>query len=48
VSAEHGIGKMKRAFLKIMFRDSEINQMLATKRALDPSLILSPGNIIQI
>jgi D-lactate dehydrogenase (cytochrome) len=48
VSAEHGIGKMKRAFLKIMFSDSEIDQMLAIKRALDPNLILSPGNIIQV
>jgi D-lactate dehydrogenase (cytochrome) len=48
VSAEHGIGKMKRSLLKIMFSDSEINQMLATKRALDPNLILSPGNIIQV
>ena len=48
VSAEHGIGKMKRALLKIMFSDSEIDQMLATKRALDPNLILSPGNIIEV
>jgi len=48
ISAEHGIGKMKKALLKIMFSDSEINQMVATKRALDPNLILSPGNIIQV
>ena len=48
VSAEHGIGKMKRSLLKIMFSDSEINQMVAIKRALDPNLILSPGNIIQV
>jgi D-lactate dehydrogenase (cytochrome) len=48
VSAEHGIGKMKRPLLKIMFSDAEINQMLTTKRALDPNLILCPGNIIQV
>ncbi len=48
VSAEHGIGKMKRRLLKIMFSEDEINQMLRTKRALDPNLILCRGNILQI
>jgi D-lactate dehydrogenase (cytochrome) len=48
VSAEHGIGKMKKRLLQIMFSDSEINQMLSAKRALDPNLILDPGNMIQI
>jgi D-lactate dehydrogenase (cytochrome) len=48
VSAEHGIGKMKRSLLKIMFSDTEINQMLSTKRALDPNLILCPGNMMKV
>lgn len=48
VSAEHGIGKMKKRLLSFMFSDAEINQMLTTKRALDPNLILCPGNIIQV
>jgi D-lactate dehydrogenase (cytochrome) len=48
VSAEHGIGKMKKRLLQIMFSDSEINQMSSTKRALDPNLILNPGNMIQV
>jgi D-lactate dehydrogenase (cytochrome) len=48
VSAEHGIGKMKRGLLEIMFSETEINQMFATKRALDPNLILCPGNIFGI
>jgi D-lactate dehydrogenase (cytochrome) len=48
VSAEHGIGKMKRRLLKIMFSEDEINQMLRTKRALDPNLILCRGNMVQI
>jgi D-lactate dehydrogenase (cytochrome) len=47
VSAEHGIGKMKTRLLQIMFSDSEINQMLSTKRALDPNLILNLGNMIR-
>jgi D-lactate dehydrogenase (cytochrome) len=48
VSAEHGIGKMKKPLLQIMFSGNEINQMLETKRALDPNLILGRGNIFQI
>lgn len=48
VSAEHGIGKMKGGLLEIMFSDSEVKQMLSTKRALDPNLILNPGNMIQV
>lgn len=45
VSAEHGIGKMKKHLLKLMFSESAIDEMLATKRALDPNMILSPGNM---
>jgi D-lactate dehydrogenase (cytochrome) len=48
VSAEHGVGKMKRGLLNIMFKEAEIDQMLTTKRALDPNLILCPGNIFRI
>lgn len=47
VSAEHGIGKMKKHLLGLMFSESAINEMLATKRALDPNMILSPGNIFE-
>jgi D-lactate dehydrogenase (cytochrome) len=47
VSAEHGIGKMKRHLLKIMFSDAAISQMMLTKRVLDPNQILCPGNIFQ-
>jgi len=45
VSAEHGIGKMKRNFLGIMFQDEEIEGMISTKRAIDPNWILCRGNI---
>lgn len=45
VSAEHGIGKTKREYLKFMYNESEINQMFKLKKQLDPALILSPGNI---
>ena len=48
VSAEHGIGKLKRRLLQIMFGDSEIEQMVSTKRALDPNFILNLGDLIQV
>lgn len=45
VSAEHGIGKIKAKFLKIMFSQEEIAQMQAVKNALDPQGLLGPGNL---
>ena len=45
VSAEHGIGKMKRSFMEIMFQDKEVEDMIAVKRAIDPNWILCRGNI---
>jgi D-lactate dehydrogenase (cytochrome) len=45
VSAEHGIGKIKNKFLRIMFDHEQIAQMRAMKKALDPQGLLSPGNI---
>jgi D-lactate dehydrogenase (cytochrome) len=47
VSAEHGIGKLKAKFLKTMYRPSEIEEMRAVKQALDPELLLNPGNIFE-
>ena len=46
VSAEHGIGKLKRPFLQIMYGDEGIAEMAAVKRILDPKWILNPGNMI--
>ena len=47
VSAEHGIGKLKAKFLKTMFSPAHIEEMRAVKRALDPELLLNPGNIFE-
>ncbi|MBY8984277.1 MAG: FAD-binding protein [Candidatus Lokiarchaeota archaeon] len=46
ISAEHGIGKIKKEYLKIMYSHKELDEMRLLKRTLDPSLILNCGNII--
>ncbi len=46
ISAEHGIGKLKRAYLEMMFGDEIITEMAKLKKQFDPNLILNYGNII--
>jgi len=46
VSAEHGIGKMKRNYLLEMFGEESIVKMAYVKKLLDPNLLLGIGNII--
>ena len=45
VSAEHGIGKMKTAFLKDMYGEEGIGQMRELKKCFDPLGLLSRGNL---
>jgi FAD/FMN-containing dehydrogenase len=45
VSAEHGIGLEKRAYLPLSRTDAEISTMRLIKRALDPKGILNPGKV---
>jgi len=45
VSGEHGLGKLKTHLLKYQYPTTEIEEMLALKKALDPHGILAPGNI---
>jgi FAD/FMN-containing dehydrogenase len=45
ISAEHGIGLDKRAYLPISRHAAEIDLMLRLKRTLDPKNILNPGVI---
>ncbi len=45
VSAEHGIGKLKRDFLVALYGDEHLREMAALKRAFDPACILGRGNI---
>ncbi len=45
VSAEHGIGKLKREYFELMYSEKEIYGMAKIKKTLDPKLILNFGNI---
>jgi FAD/FMN-containing dehydrogenase len=45
ISAEHGIGILKRPYLKLSRTEAEIETMRTLKRALDPHGILNPGRI---
>jgi FAD/FMN-containing dehydrogenase len=45
ISAEHGIGILKRPYLKMSRTEEEIETMRTLKRALDPKNILNPGGI---
>jgi FAD/FMN-containing dehydrogenase len=46
VSAEHGIGRMKRAYLPLSRSAEELALMGQMKRMLDPQGLLSPGRVI--
>ena len=45
VSAEHGVGKLKSAFLAVMYGEEHLDEMRALKRAFDPKWLLGVGNL---
>jgi D-lactate dehydrogenase (cytochrome) len=45
LSAEHGVGKLKRDYLRLFYSDEQLREMAAIKNALDPHGILGRGNI---
>ncbi|HKO98340.1 MAG TPA: FAD-binding oxidoreductase [Pyrinomonadaceae bacterium] len=45
ISAEHGIGKLKREYLGFLYSEEHLREMAALKRAFDPAGILGRGNI---
>jgi D-lactate dehydrogenase (cytochrome) len=45
LSAEHGVGKLKRDYLRFFYTDAQLREMAALKRSLDPNGILGRGNI---
>ena len=46
ISAEHGIGQMKREALVRYKSETELDMMRAIKKALDPKGILNPGKVL--
>jgi FAD/FMN-containing dehydrogenase len=48
ISAEHGIGLLKKPFLGASRSDAEVEAMRAIKRALDPGNLLNPGKIFDL
>jgi D-lactate dehydrogenase (cytochrome) len=47
VSAEHGIGKLKRHYLDVMMGERYLNEMAEIKKAFDPNGILGRGNMFE-
>lgn len=45
IAGEHGIGKIKKEFVKYQYPPQIINAMKSLKYALDPNGILAPGNM---
>jgi D-lactate dehydrogenase (cytochrome) len=45
ISAEHGIGKLKREYLRELYGDQHLREMAEVKRAFDPAGILGRGNM---
>jgi len=48
VSAEHGIGLEKKAWLSVSRSAPEIELMRTLKRALDPKNLLNRGKVIDV
>ena len=46
ISAEHGIGQMKREALQRFKSPVELDMMRQIKKALDPKGILNPGKVL--
>jgi D-lactate dehydrogenase (cytochrome) len=45
ISAEHGIGKLKREYLRELYGEEHLREMAEMKRAFDPAGILGRGNM---
>lgn len=48
ISAEHGIGLEKKAYLPISRSPEEIELMKSLKRSMDPKNILNPGKVVSL
>ena len=48
ISAEHGVGLLKREFLPFSRSDAEIGLMRGLKEVFDPSGIMNPGKLFSV
>jgi FAD/FMN-containing dehydrogenase len=48
ISAEHGVGRMKRDEIAATKDPVEIDMMRTLKRAFDPAGILNPGKVVSV
>ncbi len=46
ISAEHGIGQMKRGELERLASPADLAAMRAIKQALDPKRLMNPGKLV--
>lgn len=46
-SAEHGIGRLKKGYLRMMYDEAQIHSMVKVKRQLDRNWILNPGVLLE-
>ena len=46
VSAEHGIGKLKKPYFDQMIGQDSMEELKSIKSIFDPELRLNPGNLI--
>ena len=47
ISAEHGIGKLKRDLFRQMAGDAALAQMRDLKKCFDPDTLLNPGTLLE-
>jgi D-lactate dehydrogenase (cytochrome) len=45
ISAEHGVGKIKREYLRALYGERHLREMAVLKRAFDPACVLGRGNV---
>ena len=48
ISAEHGVGLLKKPFLRFSCSASEVEYMKSIKRAFDPNNVMNPGKLLDI
>ena len=48
ISAEHGVGLLKKPYLAYSRTPAELAVLAAVKRALDPKNILNPGKVLDV